>query len=167
MMNKNQFILALQKRLRGLSKKEQRERLNFYSEMIDDRIEEGLSEEDAVLAVGTVDDIALQISEEIKSANNESSKTSERKLRAWETVLLILGSPIWISLLAVVFAVGISLYAVLWSLLICLWAIEIPFIIFSFISKHLFVVCKMATQACLSLTEKGASSVKKIFAGKR
>lgn len=165
-MNKNEFLSALQKRLRGLPKKEQRERLNFYSEMIDDRIEEGLSEEDAVIAVGTVDDIDCQISQEIKSANNEGSEAGGIKLRAWETALLILGSPIWISLLAAAFAVGISLYAVLWSVLISLWAIEIPFIIFSLISKHMFFVCRKATQCCISVTQKGVLFVKKTF-GKR
>ena len=45
-MTKNEFISRLRARLSGLPKDEIRERLAFYGEMIDDRIEEGLSEEE-------------------------------------------------------------------------------------------------------------------------
>ena len=37
------------------------ERLTFYSEMIDDRMEEGISEEEAVCEIGSVDEIVSQI----------------------------------------------------------------------------------------------------------
>ena len=43
-MNKQEFIALLRKGLSGLPQKELEERLTFYSEMIDDRIEEGLTE---------------------------------------------------------------------------------------------------------------------------
>ena len=56
-MTKIEFLLALSERLSGLPKEEKLERLNFYSEMIEDRIEEGLSEEEAVAAVGTIDEL--------------------------------------------------------------------------------------------------------------
>jgi hypothetical protein len=42
MMNKQEFLTALKKALSPLSKADLEERLSFYSEMIDDRIEEGL-----------------------------------------------------------------------------------------------------------------------------
>ena len=46
----------------------------------------------------------------------------KRKLRAWEILLLALGSPIWFSLLIAAIAVVISLYASLWSVIVSLWA---------------------------------------------
>ena len=49
----------------------------------------------------------------------------KRTLRVWEIILLVLGSPIWLSLLIAVFAVGLSLYIVLWSLVVCLWAVVV------------------------------------------
>ena len=52
-MNKQEFLSRLRKQLKGLEDKE--ERITFYSEMIDDRMEEGLSEEEAVAAVGSLD----------------------------------------------------------------------------------------------------------------
>ena len=47
-MTKQAFLAALGERLVGLPQKDIEERLTFYSEMIDDRMEEGLSEEEAV-----------------------------------------------------------------------------------------------------------------------
>ena len=40
------------------------ERLEFYSEMIDDRIEEGKSEFEAVREIGDVDEVVSQIASE-------------------------------------------------------------------------------------------------------
>lgn len=42
-MNKNEFLSALKARLSALPPNELEERLEFYSEMLEDRIEEGLS----------------------------------------------------------------------------------------------------------------------------
>ena len=53
-MTKLQFLLALHDKLTGLPRDEVEERLNFYSEMIEDRMEDGLSEEEAVAAIGSV-----------------------------------------------------------------------------------------------------------------
>ena len=47
-MNKQEFLDALRERLSGLPSREVEDRLGFYGEIIDDRIEEGISEHDAV-----------------------------------------------------------------------------------------------------------------------
>ena len=44
-MNKQEFLAGLRKGLSGLPQEDIEERLLFYSEMIDDRIEEGMEEE--------------------------------------------------------------------------------------------------------------------------
>ena len=49
-MGKQEFLAQLRKGLQGLPQEDIEERLTFYSEMIDDRMEEGLSEEEAVSA---------------------------------------------------------------------------------------------------------------------
>ena len=141
-MNKQEFLNALQDRLRTLQKRgilseqEVAERLNFYGEMVDDRMDEGLSEEEAVAAIGSVEDIAAQLEEELSatkptrdgepardgSAAEKPTKT-KRPLKAWEIVLLALGSPLWITLLAAAFVVLVAVYAVLWSLIAALWAV--------------------------------------------
>lgn len=165
-MTKYSFLEKLQGKLQDLPKREVEERINFYSEMIDDRMEEGLSEEEAVTAVGTVEEIAFQISEELRLGNPPKMKKAKRKLRAWEIVLLVLGSPLWVALLLAVFAVVISLYAVLWSVNLCLWAVELPFMLFSLISKGLLFGCTNLTQGSWYLTKNGCSLIKRFFSGK-
>jgi len=122
-MNKTEFILALREELSFLPREELEERIDFYSEMIADRMEEGLTEQEAIAEIGAANEIAAQIVAEIPLAKLAKKKIKpKRKLAAWEVVLLVLGSPIWLSLLIAVFAVGISLYASLWAVVISLWA---------------------------------------------
>lgn len=122
-MTKMMFILSLSEKLSGLPKSEIEERLSFYSEMIEDRIEDGLKEEDAVNEIGSVDEIADQIISEIPLTKIAKEKISTgRKLRVWEIILLALGSPVWLSLLISAFSVIVSLYAAMWSVIVALWA---------------------------------------------
>jgi uncharacterized membrane protein len=124
-MRKNEFLAALRQRLSALPAVEREERIGFYGEMIDDQIEEGLSEEEAVDGIGKVEDIANQILSEAPPARIEAKE--KRKLGAGVIVLLALGSPIWLSLAVAAFAVLIALYAVLWSLVVSLWAVFVSF----------------------------------------
>ena len=114
-MNKKEFLSRLEHRLSGLPREEREERLSFYSEMIDDRMEEGLSEEDAVAEADSFEEIAAQ-------GTGEKPEKRKRILRGWEIALLLIGSPLWLSLLIAALAVVLSLYATLWSVLITLWA---------------------------------------------
>lgn len=99
-MDKQEFLSKLRAKLSGLPQKELEERLSFYSEMIDDRIEEGLSEEDAVKELGTVDEVAGQVIAEIPLSKLVKERIKpKRALNVWEIVLLAIGSPIWLSLM--------------------------------------------------------------------
>ncbi len=124
-MNKQEFLAELNRKLTGLPQDDIEERLSFYSEMIDDRVEEGLTEEQAIAELGTLENIVAQIMSEIPLSKLVKEKVKpSRTLRVWEIVLLVLGSPIWLSLLIALFAIVISIYAVVWSVIISLWAIE-------------------------------------------
>lgn len=123
-MRKQEFLTRLKANLAGLPQKDVDERLGFYSEMIDDRVEEGISEERAVAALGSVEEIASQIIAEIPLYKIVKNKIKpKRRLKTWEIILLALGAPIWFSLLVAAFAVVISVYASLWSIVISLWAV--------------------------------------------
>ena len=125
-MNKQDFILQLQQGLSGFPQDEIEERLNFYSEMIDDRIEDGLSEEEAVAEIGLVEEIVAQIKADIPLSKFMKEKIKPKhRLAAWEIILIVLGFPIWCSLLIAFFAVMLSLYIVLWAVIICFWAVEV------------------------------------------
>jgi len=123
-MSKQEFLAQLRKGLAGLPQNDIEERLTFYSEMIEDRIEEGLLEDEAVAAIGSAQDIVAQIIAEIPLAKiaKERIKTKKR-LSAGEIVLLAVGSPLWLSLGIAAFAVIISLYVSLWAVIISLWAV--------------------------------------------
>lgn len=123
-MRKRDFLEQLRKSLSGLPQDDIEERLTFYSEMIEDRMEEGLSEEEAVSAIGSVDEIAAQAVAEtplVKIAKERIK--SKRRFSAGEIILLALGSPIWLSLGIAVFALILSLYISLWAVIISLWAV--------------------------------------------
>ena len=125
-MDKAQFLEELKKRLSGLPQDDLDERLLFYSEMIDDRVEDGLEEKDAVAGIGSVAVVAEQIMAEVPLSRLVKEKVRHRRgLRTWEIILLVLGSPVWIPLLTAAFAVCLSLYIVLWAVLISFWTVEL------------------------------------------
>ena len=116
-MRKEEFLEKLREQLSGLSQEDILERLNFYSEMIDDHMEEGLTEEEAVQAVGCIEEIAADVD------RTKQSDTPRKQWKAWEIVLLAVGCPVWLSLLIAALAVAFSLYISLWSVIISLWAV--------------------------------------------
>ena len=123
-MSKQAFLTQLREALSGFPQEDIDERLTFYSEMIDDRMEEGLSEEEAVSAVGSVNDIVSQIVAETPLMKLAKERVKPKgKRRTLEIILLILGSPIWLSLLIALFAVILSVYISLWSVIISLWSV--------------------------------------------
>ena len=131
-MNKQEFLNALKSKISGLSSEDIDERLNFYSEMIDDRIEDGKSEEDAIKEIGTPDEIASQIISETPLTKIVKHKVkSSHKPTALEITLIAIGFPVWLPLLIAAVAIIFSLYAVVWSLVVSLWAVCLAFTICS------------------------------------
>ncbi|MBQ6568952.1 MAG: DUF1700 domain-containing protein [Clostridia bacterium] len=196
-MNKEQFLKELEKGLSGLPQEDIDERLSFYGEMIDDRMEEGLDESEAVAGIGSVSDIVAQTLSDIPLAKLVKEKVSpQRKLGAWEIVLIVLGFPIWFSLIIAAAAVVLSLYAILWALLISLWAVLISLWVCAFagvasaavyafrgfglqavfmlgagllaagLSIFMFYLCKSVSKAIFALTKKIALGIKKMFVRK-
>ena len=127
-MNKQEFLAQLRQGLSGLPQEDIEEQLAFYSEMIDDRIEEGLSELEAVYAIGSVKDVVAQILADTPLTKLVKEKVKpKRTLKALEIVLLALGSPIWLSLLIAAFSIILAVYIVIWSVVVALWSIEASF----------------------------------------
>lgn len=157
-MSKQEFLAQLRKGLAGLSQNDIEERLTFYSEMIEDRKEEGLTEEEAVLAIGSIDEIVAQAVAEVPLAKTTKEKIKpKRKLSAGEIVLLALGSPIWLSLSIAAIAVILSLYISLWAVIISLWAV--------FISLVTFFIGGVLSCIVLLAVGKGTSGVAMLSAG--
>ena len=189
-MTKQEFLFKLRRELSGLPKKDIEERIEFYNEMIDDRMEEGLTEEEAVFGVGNVEDIVSQLTTD---KSPKETKKSRRGLSVAEIVFLVLGSPIWLSLLIAVFSAFLSLYVSWWSVIASLWSVFLSFVacfiggvlacvVFTVggngalglamlavgflcagVSVFMFYGCKAATKGTLILTKKMAIWTKICF----
>lgn len=154
-MRKNEFLADLCNRLQGLPQEDIAEYLTFYGEMIDDRIEEGLSEEDAVRQMGSIDEIVRQTLAEIPLVKLVGKRVKpKRALKAWEIVLIAVGSPIWLSLIVAAFAVVLSLYAVLWSVVVSLWSV-----VASLVGCAVGGVASGVLFLCLGNTETGLAMI--------
>lgn len=102
-MTKEQFLSAVCARLQNVSALDRQRTLDYYSEMIDDRIEDGMSEQEAVAAMGDIDEAVGQLPHE-----NERSG-------AGRAVALGVTSPVWAPLC-------IGLFTIMWSVVVALYA---------------------------------------------
>ena len=128
-MTKHEFLEELKELLleRGLSAGEAEKSIEFYAEMIDDRIEDGMSEKEATAALGSINEIADKILYDTPLAILVKSKMKQKKETQKNSTLLIilavLGSPIWLSLFIALLAVFISFYVVVGSLILSVFTV--------------------------------------------
>lgn len=79
-MNKEQFLQDLTIRLSGLSENNLRLVLDFYSELISDRMEDGLSETEAVAALGDPAKIAEEVLSDLPVSPSEAPICEQKAL---------------------------------------------------------------------------------------
>ena len=108
-MTKQEYLSAIRGKIRKMPADDINKFIDYYSEMIDDRMEDGLSEEEAVADMDAPDDVVDQILADMPLTKlvKEKIKPSHR-LKAWEIILLILGSPIWAPLLLIVLVIAMA-----------------------------------------------------------
>ena len=160
-MSKHEFLAQLRKELSGLPQDDIEERLTFYSEMIEDRMEDGLSEEEAVSSVGSVSEIITQTVADTPLAKIVKERIpSKRQMKAGEALLLVLGSPIWFSLGIAAIAVILSLYLSLWSVIVSLWAVfaSLAACALSGIAAGIFFACSDNNLAGIAIVGLGILS---------
>ncbi|MBR5140452.1 MAG: DUF1700 domain-containing protein [Clostridia bacterium] len=126
-MTKIQFLYELDERLSKLSNEDRNTALEYYSEMIDDRIEDGMSESAAVAALGSIEDIYAETVSAIPLHKLIKLKLSKRKATGiWNTTLKIFGFIVFgIPVIATIFSVIVSLYAALWSVVASFFAVTV------------------------------------------
>jgi uncharacterized membrane protein len=129
-MYKEAFLEELRKRLTGLPEEDIEERIAFYSELIDDRMEEGLTEEQAIAETGPIDQIVSQIIAETPLHKLvKASANSRKRMSGGQIALIAAGSPLWAALGVAVLAVLFALYLVLWGLVFALWVVFGSFVV--------------------------------------
>lgn len=127
-MTKPEFLSQLKAELAGFTESEIEHYIEYYSEMIDDKIEDGMTEKKALASIGTPKEVIAKILEETPLPKLIKNKLKpNRKLITTELVLIIAGSPVWVSLLAAALAVVIALIASVAATLISLWAANLVF----------------------------------------
>lgn len=191
-MNKEEFLNSLRKRLKGLPNNEIEERISFYSEMIDDRLEEGMSEEEAIESLGGIDNVVRQIASESNLFSIVKEKIKPNKSpNALLIVLLVLGFPLWFPLLLTGIILLLVAYLLLWVLVIVTYSVEIFSVGFSFImilkmmndgfnigyagilmlsiglSLSFLYVCYLATKVSFKITKSILLSIKTKLIGGR
>lgn len=124
-MGRTEFLMELARRLDALPREEINKSLSFYAEMIDDRMEDGMSEAQAVQSMEDMDTIVQRIMGEAVPAAEAAppAPAAVRPRRGGLSIaLIVLGFPVWFPLLAAGFAVALAVYAVIWSLVAALYA---------------------------------------------
>ena len=177
-MNKSDFLTELRKSLNCLPEEDIEKSVDFYAEMIDDKIEEGLTEEEAVEETGGVDEISAQIIAEIPLSRLVKARVKpKRALKVWTVV----------SVYASLWAVIVSLYAVVLSfgaggLAGIVGAVAYPFVsngnaaaavmifgtglVFAGLAVLSYLGCFEITKGMIVLTKKALSAVRLAVIGK-
>lgn len=114
-MNRVEFIKALAEELAYQVKpSELHQIINYYDEIIEDLMEEGFTEEQAVRKLGSPHDLALEATGDKEIEVNLPVRWSPLAI-----ILLIIGFPLWGSLLFASLCLIGSFYIVLWCLPFC------------------------------------------------
>lgn len=116
-MTKADFLRLLERALAQLSEEERQKNLEYYSELLDDMMEEGMTEAEATAKLGSPNQIAQSILQEMPLGKLVSTRMKPRS--GWTPlaiVLAVVGSPVWVPLLLAGVAVVLVLFVSIWAL---------------------------------------------------
>ena len=114
-MNKETFLTKLTEALSFMDPAERNRTVQYYREILEDRVEDGLREADAVAEMEPVAEIAR--------LRAENSPPPKKRRPRWETVLLIAGFPLWFPLLLAAGCVFFALFIAAWSVILALFSV--------------------------------------------
>ena len=124
-MSRDAFIGELRHRMAGLPQQTVERTVEYYSELIADSMEDGVSEEEAVSRLGSIDEIVADVVKETPLTQIVQTRVQEGKkkgISGWVILLLVLGAPVWLPVLIAALAVAFALFVALWAVVIALWA---------------------------------------------
>ena len=136
-MSRDAFIGELRHRMAGLPQETVDRTVEYYSELIADSMEDGLSEAEAVARLGSLDEIVASVVKDTPLTQIVQTRVQERKRKGssgWVIALLILGAPVWLPVLIAVAAVLFALFVALWAVVISLWAAVAAVILAGFVA---------------------------------
>ena len=130
-MTKQEFLSELERALGKLPHTEVEQALAFYDEAISDRMEDGLSEAEALAGLGPVDEIAAQIAAETPPIPRAIARANTGS-RTLNIVLLAVFSPIWVPIVLALAAAALAVYVAIWAVIAALWAVDAVLVLMPF-----------------------------------
>lgn len=130
-MTKQEFLSELERALGKLPHAEVEQALAFYDEAISDRMEDGLSEAEAVADLGPIDEIAAQIAAETPPIPRAIARANTGS-RTLNIVLLAVFSPICIPIVLALAAAALAVYVAIWAVIAALWAVDAVLVLIPF-----------------------------------
>ncbi len=121
-MTRDEFLGRLGELLACLPAEQVEETRQFYAEAIADRMEDGMSEEEAVAAMGAPGEVAEATLDDLPAVPRAIARTRRRSTALLWT-LTVVGSPVWVPLLIAFVAVALSVYVCIWVLALCVWLV--------------------------------------------
>ena len=116
-MSKADFLRLLERALMQLSEEERQKNLEYYSELLDDMLEEGMTEAEATAKLGSPNQIAQSILQEMPLGKLVSTRMKPKS--GWTPlaiVLAVVGSPVWVPLLLATVAIVLAVFVSIWAL---------------------------------------------------
>lgn len=129
-MNRQDFLTRLAAALASLPDGEVHKILVYYDEMISDRMEDGMTEREAVESFGSVSALAQRILAETPLAQRVAAK-AQTKNRGVLILLLAVTLPVWLPLLLAVGGALLGVLGTLFGLSVALVAIFVSFAVAS------------------------------------
>lgn len=122
-MNKQAYLERIRQLLQSLPEEDRERSLAFYAESIADRMEDGMSEEEAVASLESPEEAAKAILMDTPLPKLVKARVKGRHMGALEIVLLVLGFPLWFPLVLTVLILGFTLCLLVWVLALSLGAV--------------------------------------------
>lgn len=129
-MIKKEFMENLYNRLSTIDTNERNNIINYYDELIDDKVDSGTPVEEAIRELGSVDEIIIRLNFNIDnkkrnniinksdSTTNRNSKKMDREQKKILIIILICTFPFWIGILGGVFGILIAVICIIFSIFI-------------------------------------------------
>lgn len=140
-MTMNEYLSALAAGLSQLPEEERKKQIGYYEELFADMREEGLSDEEIAEKLGNPKKAAEEILAEMPLPLLIKSRVKPKK--GWNVltvILLILGSPIWLSIAIALLAVILSVYVVIWAVVVVLFCVALAILAAGIFGVVLFAV---------------------------
>lgn len=140
-MTMDEYLSALESGLSQLPEEERKKQISYYEELFADMKEEGLSDAEIVEKLGNPKKAAEEILAEMPLPLLIKSRVKPKK--GWTVltvILLILGSPIWLSIAVALLAVILSVYVVIWAVVVVLFCVVLAILAAGIFGVFLFAI---------------------------